>query len=61
MNSGLSGMGHLRKSMAYLFSGGFVRVLLVTNLSPWHHEIGLTNGAHFEFEQLTLYSAGQLS
>nr|DAP92939.1 MAG TPA: hypothetical protein [Caudoviricetes sp.] len=48
MNSGLSGMGYLRKSMACLFIGGFVQLLLATSLSPWHLELGLTSGVHFE-------------
>ena len=37
-----------RKSMACLFIGGFVQLLLATSLSPWHLELGLTSGVHFE-------------
>lgn len=48
INSGLSGMGYLQKTMACLFIGGFVQLLLATNLSPWHLEIDLTSGVHFE-------------
>lgn len=36
------------KSMACLFIGGFVQLLLATSLSPWHLELGLTSGVHFE-------------